>query len=347
MSAVLSQPSKRWDLSIEMLKAIAAILVMNSHMDAMYGEYSWMATGGAIGDALFFFCSGYTLFLSNREENFFNWYKRRIQRIFPAVFICTLLVATYEIKQQLPAITMYFRTSWFIYCILIYYILLYPIKRYANKNIGLLLATVAGISLLYYFTIGVEPASLGNIYGATFFKWVFFFFFMLFGAVCGKWRMNILSSVTIDESCKVAIRKNPNTLIVLIGLLGSLVVFYGVYIYTKQNPQYEAYQLFSLIPLVGVCWFLWRFACSEFSVKLMHSKYLGVVVRFVGGLCLEILLCQNRVFTTELNRIFPVNILIIMVGVILLAYVVRIFSRIFLQTFQKEKYDWRAIIEPF
>ncbi len=35
MSNNLQQSSKRWDLSIEMLKAIAALLVMNSHMDAM------------------------------------------------------------------------------------------------------------------------------------------------------------------------------------------------------------------------------------------------------------------------------------------------------------------------
>lgn len=35
MSNNLQQSSKRWDLSIEMLKAIAALLVMNSYMDAM------------------------------------------------------------------------------------------------------------------------------------------------------------------------------------------------------------------------------------------------------------------------------------------------------------------------
>ena len=43
-----------------------------------------MATGGAIGDALFFFCSGYTLFLG-RNASFFNWYKRRINRSTPSL----------------------------------------------------------------------------------------------------------------------------------------------------------------------------------------------------------------------------------------------------------------------
>ena len=51
------------DISIDILKCIAAIMITNSHMDILYGDYSYLATGGAIGDALFFFCSGYTLFL--------------------------------------------------------------------------------------------------------------------------------------------------------------------------------------------------------------------------------------------------------------------------------------------
>ena len=39
---------------------------------------------GALGDALFFFCSGFTLFLG-RLGSFDNWYKRRINRIYPSV----------------------------------------------------------------------------------------------------------------------------------------------------------------------------------------------------------------------------------------------------------------------
>ncbi len=70
------------DFSVDVLKFLAALLITNSHMEILYGEYSFMATGGAIGDALFFFCSGYTLFLG-RNASFFNWYKRRINRIYP------------------------------------------------------------------------------------------------------------------------------------------------------------------------------------------------------------------------------------------------------------------------
>lgn len=53
---------KERDISIDILKFIAAILITNSHMELLYSKYSFLATGGAIGDVLFFFCSGFTLF---------------------------------------------------------------------------------------------------------------------------------------------------------------------------------------------------------------------------------------------------------------------------------------------
>lgn len=55
------------DISIDILKFIAVFLIINSHMDALYPKYKMLATGGAIGDVLFLFASGYTLFLSNRN----------------------------------------------------------------------------------------------------------------------------------------------------------------------------------------------------------------------------------------------------------------------------------------
>ena len=51
------------NLGIDLLKFMAALLVVNSHIDIMYGKYSALATGGSIGDILFFFCSGFTLFM--------------------------------------------------------------------------------------------------------------------------------------------------------------------------------------------------------------------------------------------------------------------------------------------
>ena len=333
--------SKRWDLSIELLKALAAILVMNSHMDAMYGEYAWMATGGAIGDALFFFCSGYALFLSNKQENFFNWYKRRVQRIYPSVIIVALIGAAYMMDQIHYSIITDLGTSWFILCIFLFYALLYPIKKYASNHIRYVMLAVTIVIIAWYFLIGIESKSAGNIYGATYFKWSVYFLFMLFGAVCGRFRIQ-------PERLKMLhLKGTPNILLSLVGFLVSMALFYVIYIYTQKSLSLEPYQLISIIPLMTTCWFLWRLANTGFAAKIMNTRSIGVPMRFVGGLCLEILICQGFIFTTRLNHIFPWNILLIMMGVTLFAYVVRTFSRALLQTFQKDDYDWRAMIEPF
>lgn len=72
---------------ISLIRFLATILITNSHFDALYpAGFSWLSTGGALGNALFFLVSGYTLYLSSRR-NFAEWILRRYSKIFPAVWI--------------------------------------------------------------------------------------------------------------------------------------------------------------------------------------------------------------------------------------------------------------------
>ena len=106
------------DFSIDVLKFLAAILITNSHMDLLYGDYSYLATGGALGDSLFFFCSGYTLFLG-RDASFFNWYKRRINRIYPTIFAWAIACcAIWSISTDFLDILVA-GGGWFIKCLMI------------------------------------------------------------------------------------------------------------------------------------------------------------------------------------------------------------------------------------
>lgn len=80
------------DVSIDIIKCMAAMLITYSHMGMLFPpQYAALSTGGAMGDVLFFFCSGYTLLLGRDDNGFFNWYKRRINRIYPTVFAWALM----------------------------------------------------------------------------------------------------------------------------------------------------------------------------------------------------------------------------------------------------------------
>jgi len=87
--------SKSRDISIDFLKIIAVFFILNSHSDCMYAKFGSLATGGAIGDALFLFCSGFTLWMRPISSSFANWYKKRINRIYPTVFAWTFLSALF------------------------------------------------------------------------------------------------------------------------------------------------------------------------------------------------------------------------------------------------------------
>lgn len=173
---------KQRNISIDILKCFAALIITNSHMDILYPKFGALATGGAIGDALFFFCSGFTLFLG-RMGRFDNWYKRRINRIYPTIFAWAILGSLLFGYQNNINNVLLSGGGWFVSCIMLYYVLLYFIQRYMFKYLRLAFMAVA-IACAVYFMLINTPMDF-NMYGAGYFKWFHFFMFMLMGAMMG------------------------------------------------------------------------------------------------------------------------------------------------------------------
>ena len=57
---------KERDIAVDIVKFFAVFLIINSHADACYPKFGILATGGAIGDSLFMFVSGFTLYLGKQ-----------------------------------------------------------------------------------------------------------------------------------------------------------------------------------------------------------------------------------------------------------------------------------------
>ena len=73
---------------ITVLRALAVMLITNSHYTGVYPS-DLIANGGLLGDVIFFAVSGFCLV--NIKEGFLTWYKKRIIRIYPIVWIITLV----------------------------------------------------------------------------------------------------------------------------------------------------------------------------------------------------------------------------------------------------------------
>lgn len=340
------------NISIDILKFFAVLLITNSHFDEEYVYFKELATGGAIGDALFFFCSGYTLFLG-RFGRFDTWYKRRIRRIYPSVIALGLIALFfYKSDMRLSEIPTN-GAGWFISCIMIYYVLLYFVRKYTVHNLKTVYFSVSIIVFIWY-CLFFEPfhSWIGNnykslswltfchpmdkiwIYQWNYFKWCFFFLFMLMGADLG------LKEAT---SHKV---KNKNFTFILFKLILSCFAFYTIPIASLIFPFLQKILLLSLIPLGYICLYFYQLCQTKFMINIYNNHISGWIIKAIGGLCLEIYLVQPYVRTTALNFLFPFNLIILFVAIVVIAYMCRIIGRWFQQTFSSEDgYNWKDILK--
>lgn len=317
---------KERDISIDILKFIAAILITNSHMELLYSKYSFLATGGAIGDVLFFFCSGFTLFLG-RMGRFDNWYKRRINRIYPTVFAWAILGAFILNHDKSMDYTIIHGGGWFVTCIMIYYVVLYFIQRFYIKHLKLCFGIAALICIIWYMTI--EHSVNYNMYGNTYFKWCHYFLFMLLGAIIGLNKKDIKFNIKTD----------------FLKLILSIILFYGILFAGRKNAFVAEFQIVSLIPLLFTTFYFYKI-CNSKSLKGWYdNKIFGYLIKLIGGLCLEIYLVQYSLFTDKMNSLFPINLILMFIIIVIAAYILRCGARIFTQTFKDGEYDWKAVFK--
>mgnify|MGYP002619492777 FL=1 len=284
--------------------------------------------GGAIGDVLFFFCSGFTLFLG-QERRFDNYYKRRINRIYPTAFMWALMSSAIFHRHSDMLDIVVNGGGWFVSCIMIYYVLLHFVRKYAFNHLKTVFLFFAILALVWY---GVMDKPVGyNMYGATYFKWCHYFLFMLLGAIMGSHPIQRNFSLKWD----------------LLKLIACILLFYGILISGHRWNFIHDMQVISLIPLLGTTYYFYKVCKSKLMKELYYSKWTGPFLKTISGLCLEVYLVQGVLFTDRLNAYFPLNLLIVFVVILIVAYVLRCLARWFSQTFREADYEWREIFQLY
>lgn len=326
-----SQTSKQRDVSIDIIKFIAVLFIINSHADMCYPRFSALATGGAIGDSLFLFCSGYTLFWGSLKR-FDNWYKRRVNRIYPSVIACLLVSAL------LGNLTFGSLNWWklgggeFVVFIMVYYMLLFVVQRWFVNRIPWVMAVTVIVTLAAYwfFPYKYEVSSKG-IYGiSTMFRWIPYFGMMLMGAWMGlrtkKGEMKVKTTW-----------KDP------VLMIACLLVFYGVQFAAKKVPAIAPWQIVTVPFLAGIVYYFWHCCNAEWIRKIYETKVGNWLIMAIGGLCLESYLIQFSLLTDKFNFLFPLNIPLMMLIILIVSYGCRCLARIIGQTFRTEDYEWKKV----
>jgi hypothetical protein len=322
-----------YDVSIDIVRFFACLLITNSHLNVLYGPYNILATGGSIGNSLFFFCSGFTLFLG-KTERFDNWYKKRIARIYPSVFAWAILLAFSNTSFGNIKDILLHGGGWFVSCIMIHYIILYCIREFMIKKLKIVFGVIVIITFFLFFLEdrNVEKFNMYNGYYIHFyFSWCKWFLFTLLGAIIG-------------------IRKNKNRFLFreIIFLLISIALYYITMIIGTKKGLFRSLQIFSLIPLLTTTYYFYRFCNSKFIHKVYKNKYTGFAINFISGLTLEIYIVQGTILSMinkKLNGIFPLNLIVAFLIILIVAYTTTILGKFFSQTFKENPYNWRSILE--
>lgn len=316
---------KNRDIGIDIIKFIAAIIITNSHFGNIYPpSLQALATGGAIGDALFFFCSGFTLFLKPAGR-FDNWYKKRISRIYPTIFAWAIISAFIFGSTSNMKTTILHGGGWFVTCIMLYYIVAYFINKYFYNRLHTAFS-IATLIVIISYIMWDRPDNFG-MYGDTLLKWVFFFLAMLLGAIIGKNR-------------KVMGEKKS-----LIISIVSIIAFYAILFMSASNPIANKLQIISLVPLLALTYSTYSLFNGKTAQKLFCNRFVYYIVMFVGGLCLEIYITQITLLHYDLGLLFPVNYFAMFAIIIISAYLLRCCARFFMQTFNKQDYNWKEIFK--
>ena len=146
----------------QFLRAVAILLVVNSHLDHYY-PISHMATGGAIGNSLFFFLSAFGVYISqrNKRRSFKEFIGDRISRIYPSmwtvlVFISMPLMIFFGKLGSDTIMTFvgsfFDPPFWFLQALLLYYLLGHhlTVVENATKQRLLIFLYFGGFTLLYF-----------------------------------------------------------------------------------------------------------------------------------------------------------------------------------------------------
>ena len=97
----------------------------------------------------------------------------------------------------------------------------------------------------------------------------------------------------------------------------SIVLYYVCMAIYKLGPFFCKFQIVSLIPLLLAIYFFFMFCSCEKMIKVFDKTVLGNVVYAISALTLDIYLVQYALFTDSMNGLFPLNIIITYLIIIL------------------------------
>lgn len=319
-------PQKKRLIGIDVLKAFAVLLILNHRMQLSYVDCPMLATGGALGCGLFFFISGYCLTYAS-VNSFKEWMYKRMSRLLPPILIVAF-ICNYGYLQA--------GSYWFLQCIVAYYIAFYFVKVYASKYLHHIIALCSIIYAAYFVSCGY---TFGNMYGATAGKYFLFFIFFLCG-VAFRFKEYHPRRYIAAGAC-----------IISPAILSGEMLFRG-HLLPITFPE----QLMLLSPVLLLMGIIGLFISIEplnaLSGRSIFSRFIAPAFASIGALSLESYIGIGRISSSlqkALAPIFPFNLPLVVAGLLLFCYFLRVCTRLAVTIINGNMQDFtlRHILKPY
>ncbi|EYA29510.1 acyltransferase family protein [Bacteroides fragilis] len=323
--------------NLDFLKVLAAIFITNSHFIPLYKDISpSLATFGVHGNALFFFVSGFVLMMGfeKKKDLFVNWYKKRIQRLWPSVFLWSIIAAIIWKDPITWKNLLIANNYWFLQCIAIYYILFYI---FGNLNISIMGGGICVQKILFMFSIAASllyfyfmPKATGSIFHTNL-HFVCHFSIMIMGGMTYLYKDKIKIK-SLWKDCLWAI---------------FWFVLYFIILYVGKGKQdYKYYvQIVGLLPLHLFIFYAYKTASYHWCTTLFQSSRWKRILTTIASLTLEIYIVQFHIITDKFNRLFPLNTVIVFIFICITAYCLRVMTSLFLQFLSSAPFEFKNAIK--
>lgn len=311
---------KRIYLFIVLIRAVAAVVITNSHYTGVYPT-DLIANGGLLGDVLFFAVSGYCL--ANTKVPLKKWYIRRFIRIYIPVWIITLIYVlggAYSIEDNKALIAaIFWPTHWhFVASIILLYIPLYFVSRYIEMNTRNYLKTMLVtfiFQLILYFTVyDYSYYHIDSVYQPMI---EFLFFQSMILGLHFRWRCK-------SNDC---LNRKPSPGILLLGIFLFAIYFVSKILFVKYE-QIAGFQILNQVLLYCFLYVLFLlFMSLEKKLHTIQSSKYWTIIKFIADRTLEIYLVQYVILEHMKIGPFPINWLLLTISIIMAGSALRWLSQ--------------------
>jgi peptidoglycan/LPS O-acetylase OafA/YrhL len=302
---------------INWLRLIATVLITNSHYATVWPTPA-LATGGLLGNIIFFAVSGFCLF--GTKQGFWSWYKKRFFRIWPVMVAFTLVAALagidgYKIGNVDDAIRLLvFPTNYvFVVWILVLYVPFWFVnkltERYAKAPLVALMLT-AVLHLAVYLVFVDKGAYVIDDVSSPFILFLYFAAMML-GAVL-KGRGN-------PVKCKAVLH--------VLGALGALALYFGSKIAIGKWDELLALQIVNQYTIYLALFMVFTLMMrAEKRLENLPSRVKSVA-GLVAKLTLQVYIVQFVIISQFEHLAFPLNFVVITVLILAAAALLMLAER--------------------